>query len=83
MPKLVPKEPLGGNTLCIYIESDGLLWAWGRDAITIGTLLKLPIRTAQQGKVVTKFICFRYKGDPEELQQGLHSILPYNIALVR
>ena len=83
MSKLVPREPLGGNTLCVYLESDGLLWAWGKDAQVLSKIMKLPLRTACEGKVVWQYVCFRYRGDPDELQQGLHKILPYNVALVR
>ena len=78
-----PQNILGGNTLSVYLESNGLLWAWGRDAVILGTLLRLPIRHAQNKSVVTKFICFRYRGNIDELQDGLNRILPQNVAILR
>jgi hypothetical protein len=75
--------PLGGNTVSLYYEKDGLFWAWGRDAEILARVLKLFLRTALEGKTVTKYICFRYRGDPDELLQGLNKILPYNVALIR
>jgi hypothetical protein len=74
---------LGGNTLTITLERDGLLWVWGRDAIILSHILRIQIRTACEGKNVVRFICFRYKGNVSELQDYLNRILPYNIAIVR
>lgn len=78
-----PQNTLGGNTLSIYLESDGLLWSWGRDAEILSRIMKLPLRTAIENKTVWQYVCFRYRGDPDELQTGLNRILPYNVAILR
>ena len=82
-PMSPPKVSLGGNTLAIYLESDELLWAWGRDAEILSRIMKLPLRTAIENKTVWQYVCFRYRGNPDELQEGLGKLLPYNVAILR
>ncbi len=78
-----PFEPLGGNTITLYVESDGLLWAWGRDAKILARVLSVPLRSHTRGKTSTLFICFRYSDDVEKLHLGLQELVPQNVALVR
>jgi hypothetical protein len=83
IPMSPPDNMLGGNTLSLYLEKDGLLWAWGRDAHILSRILGLPMRVAIENKTVTHYVCFRYRGNPDELQSGLNKILPYQIAILR
>jgi hypothetical protein len=80
---LPPNNMLGGNTVSVYVEKDNLLWAWGKDAKILSKILGLPLRIAIENKTVTHYVCFRYKGDIDELQTGLNRILPYQIAILR
>lgn len=82
-PMLPPNNMLGGNTVSVYVEKDNLLWAWGKDAKILSKILGLPLRIAIENKTVTHYVCFRYKGDIDELQTGLNRILPYQIAILR
>lgn len=78
-----PFDPLGGNTVTLYQESNGLLWAWGRDASILSKVLKVKLRSHTKGKTSTIFICFRYRSDVTELHAKLSELLPFNVALCR